>query len=522
MPVMTEFRRFIFVFTMLGLALSFVLIYSLTPSRFTQSGTHVILEKYHFNSGQITAKETAVNTFASFFTLALGGPAGLDGPSVVLGGGISSTISNFMRFPIDLKKRSFLAGVAAGLASIFKAPLTAILFALEIPYKRDLEREAYVEVAIAAVTSYLVTAAILGPQSIFEVSLAAPQLKLSTIFTTILLAFLCGIYSFFFVRSYNLADALAKRFFVRGGFGLLLLAGGLVLGALGFFDFNSIGPGLNIVNLLISGSGAYTLTGLALLLLLRLLSTTITLNFGGTGGLLIPAVAEGSVLGSIFSILLFGTINPLYIAVGIAATIAATHKVILTPIAFVAETLGPGVIVPAVLASVFSNFVSGAQSFFPAQPYSKHKEEEIALERIYSKVAKSSSPVLFTLKASDVMTKNPVSIRGEDTIEEALKVFEKVPYRVLPIVDSFGRPIGTVKLEDIAAAQPKLLKTQVSSIYSEVPLTVSPSTPLEQIITSIIESGKDHVFVVDDEYRLVGVIAAIDIAKKLVHYYSVY
>jgi CIC family chloride channel protein len=522
MPVMQSSSRFIFLFTMLGLALSFILIYSFTPSRFTQSGTHVILEKYHLNSGQINAKETTVNVFASFFTLALGGAAGLDGPSVVLGGGISSISSRIMKFPTDMRKRNFLAGVAAGLASIFKAPLTAILFALEIPYKRDLEREAYVEVAIAAVSSYLITVTLLGPQSIFGVSVSLPQLRLSTIATTILLALICGAYAFFFVRTYNLADALAKRFFVRGGFGLLLLAGGLLLGAIGYLDFNSLGPGYNVVYLLVSGSGAYTLTGLALLLVLRLLSTTITLNFGGTGGLLIPSVVEGSVIGSIFSLVLFGNINPLYVAVGIAAMIAASHKVILTPIAFVAETLGPAVIVPAVLASVFSNFVSGAQSFFPTQPYSKYKEEELALERIYGKVAKSAPSILAALTAADVMTRNPIAISGEDTLEEALKVFEKVPYRVLPVVDSFGRPISTVKLEDIASAPSRLLKMQVSTMYSEIPLTVSPSTPLEDIIKTIIETGKDHVFVVDEDYRLVGVIAAIDIAKKLVHYYSVY
>lgn len=522
LPVILQSKRFIFLFTMLSLALSFVLIYSFTPSRFTQSGTHVILEKYHLNSGQLSAREAGINSLASFFTIALGGAAGLDGPSVVLGGGVASVIARLMKFPTDMKKRTFLAGVAAGLASIFKAPFTAILFALEIPYKRDIERDAYVEVAIAAVSSYLITVALLGPQSIFGVSVQVPQLKLTNIAATIFLALICGVYAFFFVRTYNLADALAKRFFARGGFGLLLLAGGLMLGAIGYFDFNALGPGYNVVTSLSTNTASYTIFGLSLLLLLRLFSTTITLNFGGTGGLLIPAVIEGAVLGSIFSLLLFGSVDPLYVAVGIAAMIAASHKVILTPIAFIAETLGPAVIVPAVLASVFSNFVSGIQSFFPAQPHSKYKEEELALERIYGKVAKSAPAVLATLRAADVMTRNPVAIKGEDTIEEALKIFEKVPYRVLPVVDNYGRPISTIKLEDIATSPKRMMKMPVSAVYSEIPLTVNPSTPLEEVVSMITETGKDHVFVVDDDYRLVGVIAGIDIAKKLVHYYSVY
>jgi CIC family chloride channel protein len=521
MPVMFETKRFIFLFTMLGLSLSFVLIYTLT-SKSTQSGTHVILEKYHLGAGQMSFRETIVNPLASFFTMSLGGAAGLDGPGVVLGGGLASTVSRSLIFPTDRRKRTFLAGVAAGLASIFKAPLTAILFALEVPYKRDLEREAYVEVAIAAVSSYLITAAALGPGSVFGVFVNIQPLTLSAISATILLALLCGLYSSFFVRTYNLADAVGKRFLGRGGFGLLLLVGGLSLGGIGYLDFNSLGPGYQVVTALAGGTATYTLGGLILLLILRLFSTTVTLTFGGTGGLLIPAVVEGSVLGSIFSIVLFHTIYPLYVAVGISAMIAASHKVILTPIAFVAETLGPAAIVPAVLASIFSNFVSGAQSFFPTQPYSKVKEEELALERIYGRVSKSAPAVLATLKVSDVMTSNPVSIDSEETVENALKVFEKVPYRVLPVVDRERRPISVVKLEDITTAPQRLMKMQVSAIYSEIPMTILPSASLEEAVSLITESGSDHLFVVDNDYRLIGVVAGIDIAKKLVHYYSVY
>ncbi|MDG6934473.1 MAG: chloride channel protein [Nitrososphaerota archaeon] len=522
MPVILEQKRLTFLFTLLGLSLSFVLVYTFTPLRSTMSGTHVILEKYHLGSGQMSNRGAMVNPLAAFFTIALGGAAGLDGPAVTLGGGVASIFSRAFRFSPDRRKKTFLAGVAAGMASIFKAPLTAILFALEIPYRRDLEREAYVEVAIAAVSSYLITVALLGPQSIFGIFVQIPPITLTTIAATLLLSLICGLYAFLFVRTYNLADAVGKRFFARGGFGLLLLAGGVALGLIGYLDFNAIGPGYNLVTGLADQTVAYTLLGLVALLVLRLLSTTITLTFGGSGGLLIPSVVEGAVLGYLFSELLFGSANPLFVAVGIAAMVAATHKVILTPIAFVAETLGLGAVVPAVLGAVFANFVSGAQSFFPTQPYSKVKEEELALERIFTKVSKTSPSVLASLTVSDVMTHNPVTVNGGLTVEEALKVFEKVPYRVLPIVDEQKRPVGMIKLEDVATAPQRIMKIPISDLFSEVPFTVAPTTPLQEVASNMINAGFDHAFVVDEDYRLLGVVAGIDIARKLVHYYSVY
>jgi CIC family chloride channel protein len=522
MPVILSQKRLTFLFTLLGLSLSFVLVYTFTPSRSTMSGTHVVLEKYHLGSGQMSTREAMINPLASFFTIALGGAAGLDGPAVTLGAGVSSIFSRALRFSPDRRKRTFLAGVASGMASIFKAPLTAILFALEIPYRRDLEREAYVEVAIAAVSSYLITIALLGPQSIFGVSVQIPRITLETIASTLLLSVVCGLYASLFVRTYNLADALGKRFFARGGFGLLLLVGGLLLGLLGYLDFNAIGPGYNLVTGLAGQTLTYTIIGLLALLLLRLLTTTVTLTFGGSGGLLIPSVVEGAVLGYLFSEILFGSANPLFVAVGISAMIAATHKVILTPIAFVAETLGLGAVVPAVLGAVFGNFVSGSLSFFPTQPYSKVKEEELALERIYTKVLKTSPSILESVTVAEVMTRNPVTVRGDLTVEEALKVFESVPYRVLPVVDEMKRPVGMIKLEDVTTAPQRIMKMTVSDLFSEVPFTVSPSTTLQEVASMMINRGYDHAFVVDDDYKLLGVVAGIDIARKLVHYYSVY
>jgi len=522
LPVLQDSKRLVFVFTTLGLASSFLVVHFFSRTRVSGSGTHSVLETLHLRNGDMSLRDAVVKPLASILTIGMGGAAGLEGPSLVLGGGLASFIGRLTHISYRRIRKVFLAGASAGLSAIFKAPLTGILFSLEIPYKRDLEKEVFVEATLASVTAYLVTVFFLGPTGIFRIGVGAYTFDLHSLLLSIVLGAVGGAYSYVFVRVFNLADSLGKRFLAGGGFGLLLLSGGLALGAIGYLDLNAIGIGYGVVQGLVDGTLGYTVLALALLLVLRMFSTSITLAFGGSGGLFIPAIVEGSVLGALFSQVLLGRVDPILIAVGVSATLAGTHKVLLTPVAFVAETIGPSAIIPALVASVISHFMSGSASFFPMQPYSKMEKEILALERIYNKVMRTSPKVITDMKAADVMTTHPVSLKADVTVEEALRQFELVTYRVLPVVEEDGVPIGYVNLEDITSAPRGLMKRPVTEVYLSVPVTVTPETPLSKVVNLVFEKEVDHVFVVDARGRLVGVIAEIDIARKLVHYYGMY
>ena len=174
---------------------------------------------------------------------------------------------------------------------------------------------------------------------------------------------------------------------------------------------------------------------MVLIVLLKTFATSVTLNFGGSGGLFFPTIVVGAGIGYIFSSIFKVNLPVMFIAVGMAALLAGTHKVLLTPVAFVVETLGGVFAIPALLASGVSYVLSGKNSFYSLQPRTRLKTEELALERFYLKGEKLIPEKLKTVTANDVMTKNPVTLHQGATVRGALETFKGTKFRVLPVVD---------------------------------------------------------------------------------------
>jgi CIC family chloride channel protein len=279
----------------------------------------------------------------------------------------------------------------------------------------------------------------------------------------------------------------------------------------------AVGVGVETVEKLLSG-GLSRPELLVLLLVLKLLATVITVNFGGSGGMFFPALVDGAILGAAFSYVLGLEPVSLYVDLGMVAILSGTHKILLAPIAFVAETIGPSPVIPALLASTVSYFVSGSKSFFKLQPVSKLREEELALERLYHEALTANPSALLRYKAKDVMSREPYCIYSGMSIEEALERFERVPYRVLPVIDSEKRITGYVKLEDLTLVAEDRAKEPVTVATVRTPLTFSPETRVKEVVERMLENNEDHAFVVDEDGRLLGVIADIDLVRHLLHY----
>jgi CIC family chloride channel protein len=502
----------------LAIGLPFIFVKYFAKNKTTGSGTHTVLEAYHLTNGEISLKDTIVKPIAGMLTMGLGGNAGPEGPSLLAGGGVASAMADRFNFRSNLRRRLFVAGAAAGLAATFRTPLTGILFALEIPYKNDLDRETFIEAVVASVPAYLLSITVLGSEPLFGISLTA-TITWAEIALSLLLGLICGLYAIFFTKTFKWTKHVAFKIRKRLGNKALVLTAATMLSLSGVVSLYTIGVGLNFASAVIH-TASLSVGLLAVIVLLKTFLTSVTLNFGGSGGLFFPTIVIGAGIGSIFAQVFNANYPVMFIAVGMAALLGGTHKVLLTPVAFIVETLGGIFAIPALLANGVSYLISGKHSFYPLQPNSRLKAEELALERFYRKVEKKVPEELELILAVDVMTKKPVVLHQGASVQEALALFEGTKFRVFPIIDDLERVVGAVNLEDLGYVDVHRQSMSLSETVMHKPTTIDAKTSLKAVVQVMLEQEKDHLFVVDQDQKLIGVISGIDVNKKMIELLS--
>src|SRR4029077_7806494 len=135
-----------------------------------EHSTEEIIRSYHEHQGDIDIGPFWWKILAAVTTVGSGGSAALEGPSIYGGGAIGSWLwSKLRRFGLERRDRRIMliSGAAAGMGAVSRAPLTGLVFALEMPYKDDLAHEALLPSLIASVVAYAMLVAIVGSQPLF-------------------------------------------------------------------------------------------------------------------------------------------------------------------------------------------------------------------------------------------------------------------------------------------------------------------------------------------------------------------
>jgi CIC family chloride channel protein len=369
----------IFASTLIAFLGGYLIIKLLADNKKCGCGTELVIESYHFRSGFLSLKDTISKTLASVITISFGGSAGLEGPSLLLGGGISSFITRKLGLNQKDLKKLFLCGAAAGFSAIFKAPLTGILLALEIPYKRDIETMVFVPASIASITAYFVSIATFGTETIFPSPMLLP-IHTPILIHAVILGVLAALIALIFIKVLEGINIAIERLTKKIPMLYITILGGLILGIIGLFYPEVLGLGYEtICKMTTTKLGNMSLIMLISLLIFKIIATSITLNFGGSGGLFIPTLYIGGVLGLIYAQVL--NIEPLTscVMLAMAAMLAAANKTFLTSIALVAETIGPGLIIPTVISAAVGYFITGSISLYKSQLLSKN-ENQVANE----------------------------------------------------------------------------------------------------------------------------------------------
>jgi CIC family chloride channel protein len=350
-------------FIVTGLIMQF-----LTPDP-DEHSTEEIIRSYHEHEGRVDMRSFFAKLAAAIMTVGFGGSAALEGPSIYGGAAIGSWLwTKLRRLRLNDRDRRIMliCGAAAGMSAVFRAPLTGIVFALEMPYRDDLAHEALVPSLIASVVSFLTLSSFLGATPLFNFA-SSTDYSRTDIYWSALLGLLVGLVAMIFVTTFRRA----RTFFVNWSLPhwIKLAIGGLLTGLCGLLflrlypgNLVPIGPNYEAVGEILSQHH-----GTAQLLLfsaLKLAATLFTLAAGGVSAMFVPLFLTGGSLGTAFAQSVAHASNlGLYAAVGMASFISAGYKTPLAAVVFVAEaTGGHSFIVPALIGAAVAYAASGDAS----------------------------------------------------------------------------------------------------------------------------------------------------------------
>jgi CIC family chloride channel protein len=432
-------------------------------------------------------------------TLGLGGALGFEGPSIYLGAATGSALQRRFRrlFGPAAGKVLMVAGAAAGVAAIFKAPATGTVFALEVPYQDDTARRMLLPALVASASGYLVYVAFHGTEPLFAVG-GSPPFALRELGGALLLGLLCG----GLARMFSWAVRAAKRFAGRASPVARLAGPGATLVAVFVAarattgESLTIGPGYEVIDWI---RGSPSLTLVAVVLGLRALATVATLAGGGVGGLFIPLALLGALTGQFVGGVLDEATATLFPVVGVAAFLGAGYRTPLAAVMFVAESTGrPGFVVPGLLAAVVSQLVMGDASVSAYQETGRvgHLERRFKL------------PLTAAIR-SDVLTA-PSDATVDEIVWENMLLTR---HTTVCVVDG-STYHGIVRLDDLGRVAREDWSHEIvgALAHDDVP-RAQPQWSLEQALDAMQAADLDMLPVVADGSVFVGVVTLNDIVR---------
>jgi CIC family chloride channel protein len=510
-------KMFTVLLPMVGITVAYWLVTRYATTKQSGGGSHRLLESYHYEGGVMTVRDTVFEPLASSITIGMGGSAGFEGPSLLLGGGIGSLIAQWLDLDPDEIKTFLISGAAAGVAAIFKAPLTGIMFALEIPYKRDLSRRAFIPATLASISAYLVAVNFLGTGSVLPLiqrfELPSPWMLLHAFGIGIVTA----VFGALFVKTFEAV----KRFKEGAHLPPLFVPalGGAIVGFVGLFLPQVMGVGYETVGAIVSGeSHDWSVWLLLALIFFKMLLTCVTLNSGGSGGVFVPSLFIGAALGALYIKFVPMPNEEILIAAAMASIIASANKTLLTSVAFVAETAGPSSIIFTLIAAATSYFISRDISFYEhVQPVDEFSEEEEAVHVLYHLLRKGENWEKFrVIKVTDVMVPDPVVLRENMRIKEALEAVQGCRNREYPVIRR-NKIIGQTNLETLLTFPEEKQKLEIGLLPLDHPEVLTEGDSIEDALNMLMESESTCVWVVDskDKMKLLGVVTETDVMVKL-------
>jgi H+/Cl- antiporter ClcA len=335
-------------------------------------GTEKVIESIHKRAGKINAAVVPVKLVTTILTVAFGGSGGKEGPCAQIGAGISSIFSDLVRFNDADRRKLVICGVSAGFAAVFGTPIAGAIFGVEVLFVGTILYDVLLPSFIAGIISYHVS-------TLFHVTYFYNPINVVPVFSNLfflkvlLAGVVFGIISVLFVEVLNISERASHALKIWKP--LKGIIGGAAIVIVTFaVSTKYLGLGLTQVEAILKGAHASWFDAF-----IKMGFTSVTLSFGGSGGIITPIFFVGTTAGSTFAHFLhLDSIT--FAAIGMVAVLSGCTN---TPIAasiMSVELFGPQIAPYATIACVISFLISGNTSVYSSQEISMNKSPDIKIE----------------------------------------------------------------------------------------------------------------------------------------------
>lgn len=444
----------------LGGLVSGAIVYTFAPEA-EGHGTDAAIEAFHQKRGEIKPWIPIIKLVASAVTIGTGGSGGREGPIAQIGAGFGSFLATRLGLSARDRRLMLTAGIAAGVGSIFRAPLAAAIFSAEILYRdADLETDAIIPSAISSIVGFSVYSLSLPADKRFmplfgnglgySVASAAELLPLTLLVAVLVMA------SFAYVRAFYGLHSLFKRLpilpHLRPAIGALLTG----LCGLGLYFASDSNPhllavlstGYGVLQTALEDAQKLGATTLVLVAVFKILTTSLTIGSGGSGGVFGPSMVIGGCLGAAVGLAAHSVVPSLaprpeiFAIVGMAGFFAGSAHAPISTIIMVSEMTGDyRLLLPTMWVSTLCFLLCHRWSLYVKQVPTRMDSPAHRGDFLVD--------VLEGLQVKNVPLRQRDTIRESTTMKQIMDLLPTTRQSIFPVVDVADRVVGIFSIDDV-------------------------------------------------------------------------
>ncbi len=409
-------------------------------------GVPEVMEAVALKGGVIRKRVVVVKSLASAICISTGGSVGREGPIVQIGSAIGSVLGQFMKVSGDRMRTLVGCGAAAGIAATFNAPIAGSMFALEVVLG-DFGLATFSPIVISSVVATAISRAFLGDIPAFIV----PAYELVSAWELpmyLMLGIFCAAVGVTFTKTLyrieDIFDGIKFPEYLKG------IIGGLMLGVASLIFPQILGVGYGAIDMALMQQLAWWL--LLVLVVVKILATSVTIGSGGSGGIFAPSLFLGAMAGGFFGVVvnqLFPNITAspgAYSIVGMGAVVSATTHGPLAAILILFEMTGDyKIILPLMLACIIATIAGG--QLLKDSIYTL----KLARRGVDIKEGKEVN-VLKSMFVKDVMNPNVETMPEALPLEQMAEKISKSKFNSFPVLNAQNELIGILSFNDYSEA----------------------------------------------------------------------